>query len=53
MQLLRERALPANKPTGSPVHLRKVLVAVPIRVNHDNRYYTLLNVMHKRVQGVS
>ena len=46
MQLLRERALPAHKLTDSPVPLRKVLVVVPIRVNHDNRYYTLLNVMH-------
>eukprot|EP01045_Picozoa_sp_COSAG04_P035238 COSAG04_NODE_8046_length_1030_cov_1.627282_1_plen_116_part_10 len=34
-ELLRERALPANKPTGSPVPLRKVLVAVPIRVSHE------------------
>ena len=46
MQLLRERALPAHKLTDSPVPLRKVLVVVPIRVNHDNRYYTLLNAMH-------
>ena len=46
MQLLRGRALPAHKLTDSPVPLRKVLVVVPIRVNHDNRYYTLLNVMH-------
>ena len=45
MQLLRERALPAHKLTDSPVPLRKVLVVVPIRVNHDNRYCALLNVM--------
>ena len=38
MQLLRERALPANKTTTSPVPLRKVLVAVPVRVNHDGRW---------------
>ena len=44
MQLLRERAFPANKTTTSPVPLRKVLVAVPVRVNHDGRYYMLLNV---------
>ena len=35
-ETVRERALPANKSPGSPVPLRKVLVLVPVRVDHDH-----------------
>ena len=50
MQLLRERARTAIKPAGSLVPMRKVLVAVPIRVYHGDRSYMLLNVMHTGTQ---
>ena len=45
MQLLKGRVMPADQALVSPVPLRKVLVMVPVRVNHGDCHYMLLNVM--------